>query len=150
MGEAAARDRRWPHTTAAHLFPVLSSEAMDKPTSEADVVLDAGWHWRALEDGVVVSMRTVELRHGAYRYELRLAADPSFPDWDGRLAGLLREIGVRIADGFLRCPFPGALWYPLEPRDRDEGKQAARYVSLLTGETVPPDRWIRAESEPDA
>lgn len=131
-------DKRWDASLEA-LFSVLQREATARPTSRADAALDGGWHWRMLPDGVVVGVRTTGAPiAGVYRLELRIATELGKAEWEGRVAELVRGLGVRLATGKRPCPYVGALWAPLEPQARDEGKLVARYVMLAPGETGGP------------
>lgn len=137
--DAATREKRWPGQLYWALLDVLTAEAIAAPTTRGDEPLDGGWCWRVLEDGLVVSLRTRgRAEHGNHRLEVRIAAEPGAPEFDGRVSELVRGFSMRLSDGSKRCPFPGALWAKVEPQARDEGKQVARYVSLMTGETTPP------------
>lgn len=141
--DAAPKEKRWASPLLAGLFDSLRLEAEFRPTSLADEVLDTGWSWRIMEDGLVVGLRTLgKPQYGLHRLELRLAADGALAGgkpFDERVGEVTRGFQLRIADG-RRCPFTGALWVRAVPVARDEGKQVVRFVSLLTGETAPPPR----------
>lgn len=143
---SAPREKRWIGNSWP-LYDQLLIEAYRSPTSEAELALDSGWAWRILEDGVVVGLRTVgKSVHGLYRLELRLAvaADGlSTGEWESRVGELLRAFMIRLAAGEKPCPYAGALWAAVPLQGRDEGKHAARYVTLLMGEIAPPERRER-------
>ena len=137
----AKEDARWKGVLPA-LWSVLNHEADDELER---------WHWRILQNGIVVAIK--RRKEPVARYDLRLARREakgfreSDDKWRRDVAVVLAALCITPVAGKQVSATPGAYW--LKGFDTHEkGRRVAFYTSLLSGE-VRPGRALCAKCEGD-